>query len=184
MGVDLVDSRTGVEHAYGRRTKHGDVLATGMEGAGVFADVAAFAAAIESGERRRNSSILRDVQVALPCELGEEEGSALLQEFAQMLAERYDTHVAEARAYLGTETAEGMHPQAVFHFTREDQINALVAAREDAPDVGFMARLLALCTLPRTNPGTRLQYKRVNGPYTLVISCASTAKLPYGTLPR
>ena len=92
--------------------------------------------------------------------------------------------VAEARAYLGTETAEGMHPQAVFHFNREDQINALATAREDTPDVGFMARLLALCTLPRTNPGTRLQYKRVNGPYTLVMSCASTAKLPYGTLPR
>ena len=96
MGVDLVDSRTGVEHAYGRRTKHGEVLATGMEGAGVFADVAAFAAAIEAAERRKNSSILRDVQVALPCELGREEGAMLLQEFAQMLAERYDTHVAWA----------------------------------------------------------------------------------------
>ena len=96
LGVDLVDSRTGVEHAYGRRAKCGDVLATGMEGAGVFADVAAFAAAIEAAERRKNSSILRDVQVALPCELGKQAGAALLQEFAQMLAERYDTHVAWA----------------------------------------------------------------------------------------
>ena len=47
-----------------------------------------------------------------------------------------------------------------------------------------MARLLALCTLPRTNPGDRPQYKRVNGPYTLIMSCSGAAKLPYGTLPR
>ena len=33
---------------------------------------------------------------------------------------------------------------------------------------GFMARLLALCSLPRTNQGDRLQYVRRNGPYTLV----------------
>ena len=30
-----------------------------------------------------------------------------------------------------------------------------------------MARMMALCSLPRTNPGNRLQYKRANGPYTL-----------------
>ena len=47
-----------------------------------------------------------------------------------------------------------------------------------------MARLLALCTLPRTNPGDRTQYKRVNGPYTLIMSCSGAVKLPYGTLPR
>ena len=28
---------------------------------------------------------------------------------------------------------------------------------------------MALCSLPRTNPGNRLQYKRVNGPYKLVM---------------
>ena len=33
------------------------------------------------------------------------------------------------------------------------------------PDRGFMARLMALCSLPRTNPGNRLLYRRVNGPY-------------------
>ena len=30
-----------------------------------------------------------------------------------------------------------------------------------------MARLMVLCSLPRTNPGHRKEYKRVNGPYTL-----------------
>ena len=56
-------------------------------------------------------------------------------------------------------------PQALHHFTQADQVNQLVAASEADPDRGFMARLLALCSLPRSNPGNRLQYKRVNGPY-------------------
>ena len=84
----------------------------------------------------------------------------------------------------GRRRRRGCTRKRSFTSTARTRFNALAAAREDAPDVGFMARLLALCTLPRTNPGTRLQYKRVNGPYTLVMSCASTAKLPYGTLPR
>ena len=33
-----------------------------------------------------------------------------------------------------------------------------------------MARLLMLCSLPRTNPGRQLQHKRVNGPYTLIMT--------------
>ena len=50
--------------------------------------------------------------------------------------------------------------------------------------LGFMARLLALCSLPRTNPGNRHQYKRVNGPYKLVMVAGADNKLPYGSLPR
>ena len=60
-------------------------------------------------------------------------------------------------------------PQTRHHFTQLDQVTQLVSAREADPELGFMARLLALCSLPRTNPGNRLQYKRVNGPYTLVM---------------
>ena len=50
--------------------------------------------------------------------------------------------------------------------------------------MGFMARLMALCSLPRTNPGDRLQYKRVNGPYTLTMFTSGKTKLPFGNLPR
>ena len=75
-------------------------------------------------------------------------------------------------------------PEARHHFTRLDQINQLVDASEADADLGFMARLLALCSLPRTNPGDRLQYKRVNGPYTLVMFSSGETKLPYGNLPR
>ena len=75
-------------------------------------------------------------------------------------------------------------PQAVHHYTRFDQVNALVSASEADPDLGFMARLLALCSLPRTNPGNRKEYKRVNGPYTLYMNAVGGCKLPFGNLPR
>ena len=55
--------------------------------------------------------------------------------------------------------------QALHHFTRFDQVNQLVSASEAAPALGFMARTMALCSLPRTNPGDRKEYKRGNGPY-------------------
>ena len=74
--------------------------------------------------------------------------------------------------------------QALHHFTRFDQVNQLVGANEADPDMGFMARLMALCSLPRTNPGNRLQYKRVNGPYTLGMSAGINNKLPFGNFPR
>ena len=75
-------------------------------------------------------------------------------------------------------------PQARHHFTRFDQVNQLVGASEAAADMGFMARLMALCCLPRTNPGDQPQYKRVNGPYTLIMTATSEYKLPFGNLPR
>ena len=90
--------------------------------------------------------------------------------------------IEEFREHLGTPAP--LTPQAVFHWNRDDQINALVGAREAEPDVGFMARLLALCSLPRTNPGSRLQYKRINGPYTLYMIAGGGERLPYGNLPR
>ena len=94
MGVDLVDPRTGVEHLYARRTRYGDIVGCGMTGAGAFDDVAALAAAIESAEKRKNSSLMRDVQMALPCELNDEQCVALASEFSTLLARRYHTHTA------------------------------------------------------------------------------------------
>ena len=40
-------------------------------------------------------------------------------------------------------------PQAVHHFTRFDQVNQLVSASEADPELGFLARTMALCSLPR-----------------------------------
>ena len=75
-------------------------------------------------------------------------------------------------------------PQARRHFTRFDQVDRLVRAALASPDRGFMARLMMLCSLPRANPGRRLQYKRVNGPYTLIMTAVGKTGLPFGNLPR
>ena len=75
-------------------------------------------------------------------------------------------------------------PQARHHYTQAAQVNQLVRASEADPDLGFMARLLALCSLPRSNPGNRKEYKRVNGHYTLYMTAGGGCKLPYGSLPR
>ena len=75
-------------------------------------------------------------------------------------------------------------PQARRHFTRFDQVNLLVRASEATADMGFMARLMMLCSLPRTNPGRQLQYKRVNGPYTLIMTAVGQTGLPSGNLSR
>ena len=75
-------------------------------------------------------------------------------------------------------------PQALHHFTQADQVHQLVGASEADPDLGFMARMMALCSLSRTNPGNRKEYKRGNGPYTLYMTAIGDNKLPYGNLPR
>ena len=75
-------------------------------------------------------------------------------------------------------------PQPHHYFTQADQVNQLVGASEADPDMGFMVRLMALCSLPRTNPGDRKEYKRVNGPYKLYMIAGGGNKLPYGNLPR
>ena len=76
-------------------------------------------------------------------------------------------------------------PQARHHFTQADQVNqTCFGQRRKDPDLGFMARMMALCSLPRTNTGDRIRYKRVNGPYTLYMTAGGGCKLPYGNLPR
>ena len=69
-------------------------------------------------------------------------------------------------------------------FTLADQVDRLVSASEADPDRGFLGRTMALCSLPRSNPGNRLQYKRVNGPFTLYMIAGGGSNLPFGTNPR
>ena len=47
-----------------------------------------------------------------------------------------------------------MSARSRHHFTTLRQVNQLVEASEADADMGFMARLLALCSLPRTNPNS------------------------------
>ena len=75
-------------------------------------------------------------------------------------------------------------PPARHSFTVADQVEQLVTASEADPERGFMARTMALCSLPRTNPGNRKEYIRRNGPYTLAMTAGVNNKLPYGNFPR
>ena len=68
-----------------------------------------------------------------------------------------------------------------------DAIGDIIAAADwtGAQRLNFIV-VMALCSLPRTNPGNRHQYKRANGPFKLVMVMVAGAdnKLPYGNLPR
>ena len=94
--------------------------------------------------------------------------------------------VAEALADLGgpVQALRETPPPARRGFTVADQVNQLVGASEADPNLGFMGRTMALCSLPRSNPGNQLQYKRTNGPFTLGMIAGLGNKLPYGNLPR
>jgi len=83
------------------------------------------------------------------------------------------------------EQGKALTKQGKHHYTRYKQVDVLTAIGEDPnADMGFMSRLLTLCSLPRTDPGDRLQYKRQNGPYKLIMMAGGDNKLPYGNIPR
>jgi hypothetical protein len=92
-------------------------------------------------------------------------------------------HIGEVLSDLPTPTRQT--PQARHHYTRAKQLEELIAIGLDpSPDMGFMSRFLALCSLPRTDPGSRHEYTRQNGPYQLIMSAVGKKRLPYGNLPR
>jgi ATP-dependent exoDNAse (exonuclease V) alpha subunit len=106
-GERIRDERTGVLHNHSRRTdvKHKEILLpSSLQGAGIAwaADRASLWNAAERAERRRNSRVAREYQVALPAELDEAQRLALARSFSRELADRYnvaiDLAVHEPRA--------------------------------------------------------------------------------------
>ena len=102
---------------------------------------------------------------------------------------KQDGFVPLGDVHVGVELPDGRAltpaaPQARRHFTSLNQINQLVGVSEADADLGFMGRLLALCSLPRTNPGDRKEYVRRNGPYKLGMVAGIEDKLPFGNIPR
>ena len=72
-------------------------------------------------------------------------------------------------------------------FTLADQVNQLVGASEADPDLGFMARTMALCSLPRSNPGNQhFSTSAKNGPVSrwYMIAGALATSCPSGTSTR
>lgn len=97
--------------------------------------------------------------------------------------ESFREHIGDPELVLTAEDvfeATGPGP-----YTRERQSEALRKLANEKPETGYIMRLVALCTLPRTNPGRRDRYVRKNGPYTLVmIAGGEKPRLPYGSIPR
>ena len=119
---------------------------------------------------------------ASPPVLSEEHGRI---RHAQRSARRVGSPIREALGGLDgpLKAIRDASPRALHHFTRFDQVDQLVRARESDPEPGFMARMMTLCSLPRSNPGQRKEYVRRNGPYTLVMTAGYPYKLPFGNLP-
>ena len=71
--------------------------------------------------------------------------------------------VAEALADLGgpVQALRETPPPARRGFTVADQVNQLVGASEADPNLGFMGRTMALCSLPRSNPGNRHRFAAI-----------------------
>ena len=99
-GLRIRDPYTGREHDYTKRARADEVLASDITGPGamLFGDnavirVNAFANAIDTAERRRNSMLMRDFVTALPHELDTKQQRILLQVIAGELGERYQTPV-------------------------------------------------------------------------------------------
>lgn len=67
---------------------------------------------------------------------------------------------------------------------RAAHLARLVSASEASRDVRFGNPMLAVCVLPRTDPGDRKRWVRRNGPYVLSVEALGGYGLPYGTVPR
>ena len=74
-------------------------------------------------------------------------------------------------------------PQARRGFTVADQVNLLVEASEADPDRGFMARLLALCSLPAPTPATGIGMSGATAPTSSSCRPPGITSSPSGTSP-
>ena len=68
--------------------------------------------------------------------------------------------------------------------TLQEQLDWLNEAREADADLGFLGRMLALCSLPRTDQGILSHFVRANVTFTLAMSAVGNTRFPCGNLPR
>ena len=91
----------------------------------------------------------------------------------------------ERRENRNCDTQAELMPQRVFHWNGSDQERQLLESTLRTPDIAFMVKVAALCSLPRTNPGRRERYIRANGDWQLTMTAGGLKKrLPYGNVPR
>lgn len=118
-GAEIADLRTGELHDYTRKR---DVV---QEGSGILVpagapawaeDRAALWNAAEAAEKRKDARVARDYEVAIPKELTQAQGIALVRDFSQGLVDRYgvavdyNIHRDDLRKWDGTEKGwQGYH---------------------------------------------------------------------------
>ena len=99
--------------------------------------------------------------------------------YLRVSTSRQDLRPREPELQGCLQTNAGFHSgQIVAHMLAQvaervgvlDQVHQLISSREADSDRGFMARLMALCSLPRTNPGKQNEYKRANGDKTQAVT--------------
>ena len=91
--------RVGCVHDYRRRGRTEAIRDCGVSAPKRWAgsqDLQVLADTIEVAEKRKDSRLLRDFQVALPCELSRDQQITLARDFSNLLTDRYDTPVAWA----------------------------------------------------------------------------------------
>lgn len=98
-GLSLVDDRLGERFDHSRRTRSGDIVATGIIVAGRLPkpedgiDTEELWNAAEAAEGRKNSMVAREVVIALPHELSDHERELLTRRFASEISKRYGVAV-------------------------------------------------------------------------------------------
>lgn len=132
MGVRLHDERTDQAHDYSKRK---GVLSAAMRaptGASWALDLASVWSRAEQAEVRRNARTARELLVALPAELSEEQNRCLAHEIAQDLVDRY-----------GVAALVAVHRPDVHGDQRNVHAHILMSTRVAGPD-GFGSKVRVL----------------------------------------
>ena len=125
-GVEITDERTGEIHDYTRKGGVESAAVILPDGAPDWArDRAQLWNAAEQAEKRKNSTVAREFEVALPAELPADERQALAHEFARALVKR---HGCAADVAIHAPGKEGDH--------RNHHAHILLTTRRLGPD-GF-----------------------------------------------
>lgn len=117
-GTLLVNERDGVTHDYRRRAGVEAAFIVAPDGAGWAQDRAALWNAAEAAENRKNSTVAREYEVALPAELSAEQRADLAHAFAAALVERYGVAADVALHAPGGEGDQRNHHAHVLTTTR------------------------------------------------------------------
>ena len=135
----LVDSRTGITHDYDRPDDQ--AAASGFaygetQPSWDPEDPQAWADAIESAERRKNSIVARDIDIALPHELTAAQRTELARTWASHVAHAYDVPVAWA-----------VHQPSAYSDARNHHAHFYVGTRALDPGTGLPGKKLREFTL-------------------------------------